>query len=209
MNNMRWLRLLAPYFAVGIFWVGFPHAWLAILVYHAQIILWHRLKWWVRSSKRENGKKCYNARTEPVCGRVACYLSLVSLLAGPLVYWIIPRVVLVDLVLWLEHYRMSGHAFFWMIPYFGVLHPILEQLHWHRLRCETDWAHVFFAGYHVVVLSSLLPVGWLIFCFMGLLGISWMWGQAGGSLRSRVLCSCSHIAADLGMILAVFLLVHR
>ena len=42
MNAQRTLRLLAPYLAVGVFWYGFSSAWLAILAYHAQILLWSR-----------------------------------------------------------------------------------------------------------------------------------------------------------------------
>jgi len=42
MNMKTVLKLLAPYFAVGVFWCGLSSAWLAILAYHVQIVLWSR-----------------------------------------------------------------------------------------------------------------------------------------------------------------------
>jgi hypothetical protein len=36
------LKLLAPCFAVLVFWCWLGNAWLAILAYHAQILLWSR-----------------------------------------------------------------------------------------------------------------------------------------------------------------------
>ncbi len=191
---MRWLRLLTPYVAVGIFWVGYSHAWLAILAYHLQIILWHRFGRWVRTREQEN--------------RIARYVSFVCVLAGPVVYFFLPRIALVAPAQWLAHYRLDGAAFILMIPYFGIVHPILEQYHWHRLRSETGWAHICFAGYHVMVLYGFLPLGWLMLCLGGLMAISWIWKQAGNTAGSRASCMLTHILADLGVILAVFWLIY-
>ncbi len=207
--NIRWLRLLAPYFAVGIFWVGFSNAWLAIIAYHVQIVLWHRFGRRMYARKQEGQQECYHARTATSRGLIAQYAMVVCVMAGPLVYFLLPRIALVDLAQWLDHHRMSGLAFYLMIPYFGIVHPIVEQLHWHRLRTETAWAHIAFAGYHVVVLSSLLPIIWLVLCFLALIAISWLWRRTGCSVHSRWLCTYSHMAADTGLVLAVFWLVYR
>ncbi len=191
---MRWLRLLAPYFAVGIFWVGFSHGWLAILVYHVQILFWHRFGRWIRVRKQEN--------------RIAQCATVACVLAGPVVYYLLPHIALVDLAQWLAYYRLDGAAFFLMIPYFGIVHPVLEQLHWHRLRSETGWAHIAFAGYHVVVLSRLLPVAWLVLVCLVLIAVSWLWKRTGSSVRGRWVCACSHMVADVGVMLAVLWLVY-
>jgi len=193
-NKMRWLRLLAPYVAVGVFWLGFSHAWLAILAYHLQIIVWYRFGRWIRT--REQGN------------HFASYVGLGCVLAGPLVYFILPQIVAVDLALWLEQYRMSGFSYFLMIPYFGLVHPMLEQVHWRSLRSETAWSHVWFAGYHVVVLHALLPILWLIACFAALVAMSWVWHKAGNTSTSRMYVTISHILADLGIVLAVWGLVY-
>jgi hypothetical protein len=42
MNMKLTAKLLAPYFAVGVFWCVFSNAWLAMLAYHAQILFWSR-----------------------------------------------------------------------------------------------------------------------------------------------------------------------
>jgi hypothetical protein len=92
-----------------------------------------------------------------------------------------------------------------MIPYFGLVHPLLEQLHWGPLRERTPWAHVFFAGYHVLVLGSLLRLPWLVLCALLLAGASMAWkhmAKRTGSLGAPV---ASHVGADLGVILAAWL----
>ncbi len=53
-----------------------------------------------------------------------------------------------------------------MVAYFGLVHPLLEQAHWTPLREATPIAHVAFAGYHMLVLASLLTVPWLAVCFV-------------------------------------------
>ena len=187
-----WLRLLAPYFAVGVFWIGFSNAWLAILGYHLQIVLWHRFGRRLRARITEN--------------RMVCCTSLLAVLAGPVVYFLLPRIALVDLAQWLEGYGLRRASLLVMIPYFWVVHPILEQLHWQRLRAETVWAHAFFAGYHVLVLYALLPFGWLVVSFLVLLGISLLWHKAGNTAQARWYCRGSHMLADLGIVLAVICL---
>lgn len=189
-----WLRLLAPYLAVCLFWVGWSQAWLAILTYHVQILLWYRFGRWIRARPREN--------------RWACYLLFVCIMAGPMVYYLLPQLAVVPIRHWLQQYRLDGVSLILMIPYFGLLHPILEQLHWDRLRSEKGWAHPLFAGYHVIVLYQLLPASWLLLIFVGLCALSWLWKTAGNTQRARMYCMFSHIAADLGIMIAVYLLMY-
>jgi membrane protease YdiL (CAAX protease family) len=92
-----------------------------------------------------------------------------------------------------------------MVPYFGLIHPVLEQIHWAPLRQSTPASHVFFAGYHVVVLYSLLTIPWLVLCFVVLATASLLW--RGMTKRCGVLAAplLSHILADLGIIIAAWL----
>ena len=83
-----------------------------------------------------------------------------------------------------------------MIPYFGLVHPLLEQMHWRPLRESTAWSHPIFAGYHMLVLSSLLSWPWLLLCFVVLLTGSLFWRQVVRATSSLTVPVLSHVIAD-------------
>ena len=147
----RTLRLLAPYLAVGIFWCVFNNAWLAILTYHAQILFW---------SRRSLLELRRIRRTRLV------FLALSAAIVGPLFYFVLPYVTRVDPASWLANHQLTRLSLLAMIPYFGLVHPLLEQLHWSPLRESTPIAHVAFAGYHVLVLYSVLRLPWRSSCVL-------------------------------------------
>lgn len=184
------LKLLSPYLAVGIFWCIFKNGWLAILAYHAQIILWNRgslkgLRW--PSERRW------------------LVAVLPTILAGPLVYFLLPYITRMELSAWLTEYKLTGLSLILMIPSFGIIHPILEQAHWAPLRKRTWLAHPLFAGYHMLVLVSLLPAVWLAACFVILTSTSVLWKWIAERSNNMAVPVLSHILADLGMILAAWL----
>ena len=186
----RTLRLLAPYCAVGVFWCVLGNAWLAILAYHAQILFW--------------GLRSFSDVRRPSRKRIM-FLALPTLVAGPLVYFLLPYMTHADLSSWLVDHRLSRLSLVAMIPYFGLLHPLLEQIHWGPLRESTPVAHPMFAGYHILVLYSLLTVPWLIVCFVVLTTASFIWQQMETQGNSLVLPVASHVLADLGVIVAAWL----
>lgn len=191
MNIKRTLKLLAPYLAVGLFWCLFSNAWLAILAYHAQILFWSR--------------GSFSAVRTPKEKRIMCFV-LPMVLAGPVLYLLLPHVTHTDLSIWLEDHHMSRLSLAMMIPYFGLVHPVLEQLHWGRLREETWVAHPLFAGYHMLVLYSLLSLPWLILCFVVLTAASYLWKEMAARSNSLVVPMISHVVADLGVIVAAWML---
>lgn len=183
----RTLKLLAPYLAVLVFWCMLSNAWLAILAYHVQVLFWARggipkTLW--------QGKRKF------------ALLALPTVLAGPLLYVLLPYITQTDLAVWLENHHLSRISFLLMIPYFGILHPILEQLHWAPLREETHFSHVLFAGYHMLVLHSLLTPPWLLICFIVLTSASIAWQQMARHSGNILAPLTSHILADLSVILA-------
>ncbi len=182
------LKLLAPYFAVGVFWCLLSNAWLAILAYHVQILFWSRhslfAPWGAILPKM-------------------LLLALPAVLAGPLVYFLLPSIPQTDLSTWLAEHRLSHFSLIVMIPYFGLVHPFLEQLHWAPLRESTPFSHLLFAGYHMLVLYSLLNVPWLIMCFVVLASASFTWQWM--AKRSLALPVVSHVLADLGVVIAAWL----
>ena len=189
MKTRHYLKALAPYVAVVIFWYVWPNAWLAILAYHAQILVWN----WAALLKMR-----------PVRERREMLLALPAILAGPILYVLLPLITRTELSVWLDAYRLSGLPLVLMIPYFGFVHPFLEQVHWHSLREATAWSHPVFAGYHMIVLSSLLTVPWLALSFGVLAGTSFAWNQMFRRRGSLMGPTLSHMLADLGVVVAAW-----
>jgi Flp pilus assembly protein TadB len=96
-----------------------------------------------------------------------------------------------------------------MIPCFGIVHPVLEQMHWHDLRNETWLAHACFAVYHALVLWKLMtPLG-LALVLGVLLATSVLWYRLARRFQGAFVPCCTHIAADLGIIVAAWWSIHR
>ncbi|MDO8848266.1 MAG: hypothetical protein Q7W51_07785 [Coriobacteriia bacterium] len=187
------LMMAAPYLAVVLFWCFGRNAWLAILAYHAQILLWLVVTRPVISFKKPSWSPL-------------ALMIVPSVLSAPLLYFVLPLVARIDLSVWLADHRLSGAALFGVVGYYGLVHPVLEQLHWTPLRERTPLAHVAFAGYHMIVLSSLLSLPWLAICFGALAATSFLWQRLTHEAGSLVPVVASHVAADLGMVIVAVLL---
>jgi len=185
------LKLLAPYFSVIIFWLVFHNAYLALLGYHLQIVFW--------SKKSPFGKFWPNNKRD-------WFLSLAMLAAGPFIYFVLPLIAKTELSTWLSAYKLNGWLWLAMIPYFGLVHPFLEQAHWGPLREKTQLSHFFFAAYHTIVLYSLLPLFWLLAGFVVLTVASLIWQQIAENSNSYTAPVLSHILADFGVVIAAWLL---
>jgi hypothetical protein len=177
--------MAAPYLAVGVFWCIFENAWLALFAYHAQIVLW--------------------ARGMPRAGRARSsrwmWFMLPSVLAGPALYLLLPHMARVELIDWLARFHLSGSGLIVMAGYFGIVHPYLEQTHWTSLRERTPLAHVAFAGYHGLVLGSLLSPLWCVVCCVVLCVASWVWQQMTRASHSMLPAILSQSLADAGVVL--------
>lgn len=192
MVNLReGLRMAAPYIAVGIFWVWLKNAWMAIFVYHAQIAV---LNWPI-------------PRPRPALNRWQLALILPAVLAGPLVYFLLPSIAKTDLGRWMEGYGLNGVALGLLIPYFGLIHPWLEQQNWHNLWERFWWSAPVFAGYHMLVLYELLELSGLVLVFVVLTGAAFMWGRLAKLSGSCCANTMMHAFADFGIILAAWFLV--
>jgi hypothetical protein len=186
------LKLLAPYLAVLVFWVWLGNAWLAILAYHAQILLW------------SHGSRLRLGRPH---GTSLAWLLVPSALAGPALCFLLPYITRTDLAVWLRAHGLSGWSLLAMVAYFGLVHPFLEQMHWSPLRKATPAAHVLFAGYHVLVLYSLLGMPWLAVCFAVLATASVVWQRMERGSGGLALPIASHVLADFGIVLVAWLQV--
>jgi hypothetical protein len=193
MNVKAARPLLAPYIAVLVFWLGFQSAWGAILAYHVQILFgarrhlpslwrgWDSLGFWVA--------------------------ALPAAAAGPLAYLLLPRMTAgTELSAWLSDHGLAGVSLLVMIPYFGLVHPLLEQIHWSRLRPRGWIAHAAFAGYHALVLASLFTRFWLALSLLVLVLVSVLWARLQARQKGGLLIpALGHVFADLGLVLAAWL----
>ena len=93
MNSI--LKLLAPYFAITIFWTVFQNAWLSIIAYHIQILFW-------------NYKDLRIDRL--VIERYSLLLLLSSSFTGLLVYFILPHIAKVNIEDWFTIYQIINEC---------------------------------------------------------------------------------------------------
>ncbi len=195
-----------PYVAVLIGMYVLHSAWIAILLYHAGIAaflflrkpagLWIRMRTGFKTPLLMPG-------------------LLIGALAAPVVYFLWPWFSVSDNILpqWMAYYGLSGWAWLLLIPYFSMIHPILEEALWREIApkrftwfCRQD---LLFAGYHVLVLLQLMKTPWLVLVFPILAGSSiwWRWSVArcGGYGVSLL----THATADAGVVIAVLLLLRH
>ncbi len=184
------LKLLAPYFAIGIFWIIFRNAWLSIFAYHLQIVVWNFKKLKINKF---------------VFGRLAMGTLITSAPAGIVVYFLLPHISKIELNKWFDEFGISENSLWFLIPYFGIVHPFLEQKHWDELRNITFVSHLAFAGYHSMVLVTLLKKEWIYVSLAILVSISLIWKTINKKDRTDSASILSHILADLGIITAAFL----
>lgn len=211
--------MAAPWLAAFVFWVGLHNGWIALLAYHAQVVGWGVWDRWARrrvtarlhltTAKTDDedeplvtpGFALWELLTPP--NTWLWLLTLIPALTGPVLYLFMPWVTSVDLGLWLTDYGLSGTSLALLIPYLGLIHPWLEQRHWLHLRERTPIAHLAFAGYHGVVLWTLLPVIWVVFIVAVLAFVSVGWAWLARQIDGRAVAAVSHVTADLSVILAV------
>lgn len=192
-----------PYAAVGLGMYIWHNAWLTILLYHAGIIgfalsegrsVFPRLRWHVNKALLIGG-------------------MLFCSLAGVLIYFLWPWIQSHAGILpeWMAHYGLTGRAWLLFIPYFSVVHPLLEEVHWRALAPAGAnrfvWADFVFAGYHVLVLLLLINWVWLILVFAGLASVSFGWrviSDRDGHLLVPVL---THAVADCSVLIGVHFLL--
>ncbi len=201
---MNLVAALVPYAAVLLGMYLFHSAWLAILLYHAGIIafmfyrkpgnLWRRMWAGMKSPLLMPG-------------------LIICAMATPVVYFMWPWLAVSETILpeWLGRYGLTGSAWLWMIPYFSIVHPVLEEIHWQAILPKRGkalcWQDGLFAGYHVLVLFQLIKAPWLLLVFGVLAGSSVFWRWAAERFNGYALPILTHAVADGAVMFAVHFLL--
>ena len=214
MGTVRLAGALLPSCAVLLGLYGLGSAWAAVLLYHFGIVAFAIL------TRGRCGAG--NAASHTAAGSTDQRASwrrwlvpavLMGALAGPSLYLLWPWLEQsgVTLTSWLAERGMQGWTWRAFALYYGLVHPVLEEWHWEQigvgLSAGPHITDVFFAGYHVLVLATLIRWPWLILVFCVLLSASVFWRWMYRSRETRYVPVLSHGVADLSIILAASLLL--
>lgn len=132
-------------------------------------------------------------------------LGAACLLTWPLVQLLWPRMVLptVDLQNLLTHWHLRGPPVWIFVFYSITIHPLLEESFWRGLMPDRWISDALYAGFHMLVLYTLIHPGWLPLAFFVLFFAASVWRLLVRKTGGLVLPVLTHALADLGVILAV------
>lgn len=203
---MKPLAAVVPYVAVWLGMMLFKSAWLAVLLYHFGIVLFLLIRR-PADLKQKLIIGWRNRLTLPSV--VACAM------AAPVVYFLWPLFQMSETVLpeWMAQYGLTGWSWILLIPYFSIIHPVMEELHW-READPVDapllyWGDFLFAGYHVLVLHQLIFWVWLLPIFGILVGSSAFWRWTSRRFGGYALGILTHASADAGVMIGVCFLLRQ
>jgi hypothetical protein len=202
---MNFFAGFIPYIAVLIGMVLLKSAWLAIGLYHLGIIAFLLY----RSPPNVVGRlwSGYNRRLL-IPSAMACTL------AAPIIFFLWPWFSRPDVPLnrWLSQVGLEGLSWILFIPYFALVHPVLEELFWRTLTDGTyklvEWKDLLFAGYHLLVLGSLIKGPWLLVVFGSLVIASSFWRKTAHRFSGYGIAVVTHAIADAAVLIGVIWLLH-
>jgi hypothetical protein len=205
MNALQRKRILAPvlpYVTIGAGLLVFHNAWLAILGYHAGMIVTILL-----SGTRVAAKESYRGNRYSI----PLVAALAGACAGLLLYLLWPALGFAnDPGSFMRLIGLNERTWPAFLAYFILTNAVIEEYYWRGFLGSVGKGirlnDLVFSGYHLIVLASLLQPIWLMVVFVCLTTGAWYWRQMnrlnGGLLASTV----SHLTADATVILTVFCL---
>jgi membrane protease YdiL (CAAX protease family) len=191
---------LIPYLAIFIGLNFLKNAWIAILLYHSLI-----LAYLIITGHLADFRKIltgWNIRLF----LISCAISVIG---GPALFllWNFMKLDISSLSSNLAEFQLKGLSWILFIPYFCLLHPILEELFW---RSKSNGASgseyikdILFGGYHILVLVLFIKPEWVIISFFILAFVSWMWRVISYKTDGLLIAFLSHILANSSIIIAV------
>jgi len=201
----RILPPIIPYITIGIGLLIFHNAWLAILSYHAGMIAIILL-----SKTRISLKQAFQCKK----AWIPIITALVGAGGGLLLYVLWPLLsVPDDISLYIRSIGLNEQTWPVFLAYFVIINPLIEEYYWRGCLASATRGitanDLLFSGYHLLVLAGHMEAIWLLGVFLVLAAGAWFWRQAnrlnGGLLASVV----SHIAADIAVMLTIYLLAVR
>jgi membrane protease YdiL (CAAX protease family) len=194
---------LIPYLAVAFGLLLLHNAWIAILAYHAGIIAVV-----LASPAKFNPSRLFQSNN----WKIPAVTAAIGVAGGILVYLLLPLIgTSPDLDQYLLKIGLTHTTWPFFILYFFLVNPFLEEHYW-RGFLGSDSKRItlndlLFAGYHILVLTSIFSVSWLVVTFLALVLDAWVWRQADRLSQGLLPSTVSHISADLSVMMAVAIIV--
>ncbi|MBL8107860.1 MAG: CPBP family intramembrane metalloprotease, partial [Anaerolineales bacterium] len=199
----KWLAPILPYLAV---WVGlflFKSAWGALIGFHIAIVV---ALLWLRSAPP------IRILIKPAPWKSIVLNGLLCSLGGVGLYFLWDILgVAVTLGAQLQHLGISGLRWFWLIAYFSLVNPFVEEYFWRgALGSNALFPYggdLVYAGYHVMVVWNMARPHAILLMLLSLVFAGWLWRQIYRRDGSLLAPALGHMAADLSILLAVFIKV--
>lgn len=180
-----------------IFW---QNAWGALLGFHLTLLPVILPEWRTFSTRFRS----------PVSKRWFLPVALVGLSAGfgLWLFWPLAGLPL-DFSARVAALGLTGFIWLPFSLYFTLVNPWLEEVFWRSLLTSPSRfpapVDFLFAGYHLIILSLFVSLGWLLFAFLILVLASWFWRQVSRYTGSLLPAALSHLLADGSILLVLYL----
>jgi len=191
-----------PYLTVGIGLLVFHNAWVAILAYHMVIAAIISLSKPVLPFKQiVRSSTCIPLVFSVVIGASG----------GVLLYLFWPLLSIPpDIGNYIRSIGLTATVWPYFIVYYVLVNPLFEEYYWRGYlgsnRKRPVLNDFLFAGYHLVVLIGKVGPFWLAAIFLVLCGAAWYWRQVSRITGGLLAATLSHMAADITVILSIYLL---
>lgn len=196
--------MLSPYIAVLVGMYLFQNAFLSLILYHigmgTAIILFH--------------KKIDFTTLFQVKNRVlASVLITMCGISGFAIYalWTTIQKTGSDTATILASFQLIGTTKIIFLIYFAVIHPLLEEIYWRFLLDAKarfiSVQEILFALYHLLVVQFFVQPIYLIYTFVGLVGIARLWRYLKQDLTEHGTIIISHAVADFSIMFFILTLV--
>jgi uncharacterized protein len=187
-----------PYLTVGPGLHVFHNAWVAILAYHAGIVL---ILWIARFKNSASFRITLPIWKLLAFAAVGCIAGLSMSSLWPYVF------TSANLAGTLERWGLTSASWPWFIAYSALVNPWLEELYWRgwlgsgtRFPVPNDAA---FAGFHLVILAPFISLAWLIVVFITLTIAGWLWRRVTSRTNSLLPSAVCHLVADVSILIAI------
>jgi membrane protease YdiL (CAAX protease family) len=143
------------------------------------------------------------------CGRRAWYLTAIVFAAGGVIFYLVwpcidPEGTIAGR---LGGYGLNRAIWPYFAVYFCVVNSLVEELFWRGLLGESTKIirpnDLFFAGYHALVLAAFTDPIWIAPVFGACVFAGWLWRLLRTTTGGLAVPIVTHLAADIGIVVAV------
>ncbi|MBI5842580.1 MAG: CPBP family intramembrane metalloprotease [Chloroflexi bacterium] len=96
------------------------------------------------------------------------------------------------------------------IAYFALVNPWIEEYFWRGYLGDPSSkilpVDFYFAGYHLLILFGRTNWAWMLVSLLTLAGVAWLWRQVYRKTGGLLIPLLAHMAADLSILTAVYLM---